>query len=56
MRELVGEREHLRSLSVGSVDEDQGSEVVRQREAPELLWIEPAMRVFAPMPLILTAP
>ena len=47
MRELVRQREHLRGLRVGAVDENQGGDIVDQRKPPELLRIELAASVAA---------
>ena len=54
MRELVGEREHLRGLRVGAVDEDQGGEVVGQREPPKLLRVEPPVGLLPTTPDTIT--
>ena len=50
MGQLVGEREHLGRLGVGTVDEDDRRQRIGQREAPELFRIELAVGVVADDP------
>jgi hypothetical protein len=38
--EFVGESKDLRGLGVGAVDEDDGREIIDEREAAELLRVE----------------
>jgi len=40
MSELVGKRKHLRSFTVGAVDEDQWRQGIHHREAPKLVGVE----------------
>ena len=47
MDQFVREREDLRRLGIGAVDEDHGSESVGQGEPAELLGVELAVRVAA---------
>ena len=47
VRQLVGEREHLRGFEVGSVHEDERRKAVAQHEAAKLAGVEPAPVVVA---------
>ena len=40
VRKFMREREHLRRLRVGAIDENQRRKRVEKRKAAELLWIE----------------
>lgn len=47
MGQLMGEGEHLSRLSISAVNEHNWRQIVRQRKAPEFVWVELAIIVAA---------